>query len=492
MRYKLEGIAMAVLVLTAAVLLAMMEKHGGKEPRVHQHLSYRRDSGCDCDKTQLCSHLPLVVINTMGQEIPGEPTGEKDMFGQAVYTKGDTGESVIVAEISVISNESANNHPGDKQDFTTACELRIRGKSSRHFPKKSYALKLIKDNGENQPFPVMGMSAHEDWVLHGPVLDKSLIRNYMWYNISGELMDYAPNVRFCEVILNGVYEGLYLMAESITDGEEGRLNLTVKVKNSKESGYLLRIDRPVQEDLETVRDIYTYSERMSNIWEDVTIRYPGSSNLTPELAKSIELDYAAFEKALFSYDYDTREYGYWNWIDVENFVDYFLINEFTANTDAGSYSTYIYKEVGEKLKLCVWDFNNCCDNYMETETLPEGFFLYQHAWFFMLCKDNHFVQQILKRYEELRSTYLSEEYLMNYIDETLAYLGDAVDRNNQRWAAQISGWNGLEPLDRNVHSHEEALEQLKDWIEDRGEWLDKNIHTLQKFAHPCRNKSYNH
>ena len=64
----------------------------------------------------------------------------------------------------------------------------------------------------------MGMDAHYEWAMHGPYLDKSLIRNYMWYNIAGEIMDYAPNVRFCEVIINGEYKGLYVMTGTITNG----------------------------------------------------------------------------------------------------------------------------------------------------------------------------------------------------------------------------------------------------------------------------------
>ena len=59
-----------------------------------------------------------------------------------------------------------------------------------------------------------------------------------------------------------------------------------------------------------------------------------------------ELDYAAFEKALYSYDHDTEDYGYWNFIDEDNFVDYYLINEFSLNIDAGRYSTYLYKDIG--------------------------------------------------------------------------------------------------------------------------------------------------
>ena len=57
------------------------------------------------------------------------------------------------------------------------------------------------------------------------------------------------------------------------------------------------------------------------------------------------------EKSLYSYDYDTADYGYWNTLDVDSFVDYFLFNEFTMNYDAGSYSTYLYKDLRGKLTI---------------------------------------------------------------------------------------------------------------------------------------------
>lgn len=158
-------------------------------------------------------------------------------------------------------------------------------------------------------------------------------------------MEWAPNVRYCELILNGEYRGLYLMVETITDGEDCRLNLSTTEQNVKTTGYLLRGDRTTQEDLGGQRDIYTYLERMLTLRTDILIKYPGRSSLTQELRQEIELDYAAFEKALYSYDYDTDDYGYWNYIDVDNFVDYFLINEFSLKVDAGRYSTYIYKDL---------------------------------------------------------------------------------------------------------------------------------------------------
>ena len=172
---------------------------------------------------------------------------------------------------------------------------------------------------------------------------------------------------------------------------------------------------------------------MLTLRSDILIRYPKRANLTEEMRQEIELDYAEFEKALYSYDYDTDEYGYWNYIDEGSFVDYFLINEFTINADAGRYSTYIYKDMTGKYKLAVWDFNNVCDNYPDDPLPPYEFVMVDHNLFFMLFKSEDFVEQVLKRYEELRGTVLSEEYLMGYIDETLEFLGPALERNNQKW-----------------------------------------------------------
>ena len=73
MKYKLFGWAMALLMVFCALTASVLEAEKGSY-RVHQHLEFRGpDAGCDCDGTELCTHLPLVLIDTGGQEIPGEP-----------------------------------------------------------------------------------------------------------------------------------------------------------------------------------------------------------------------------------------------------------------------------------------------------------------------------------------------------------------------------------------------------------------------------------
>lgn len=492
MKYRVIGTLAAVLMLLT-VLLTSAWSDEGPANRVHQHLTARQpDAGCDCDGSELCTHLPLVLIDTGGQEIPGKVTGQTDDFGETINTLAADGRDVIDVSFVIVDNQTRNNHPSDEPTLTTTAQIRVRGHSSRLFEKSPYQLDFVDENGEAAPAAVMGMPAHSEWVLYGPYLDKSLVRNYMWYNIAGEVMEWAPNVRYCELILNGEYRGLYLMVETITDGVDCRLNLSTTEQNVKTTGYLLRGDRTTQEDLGGQRDIYTYLERMLTLRTDILIKYPGRSSLTQELRQEIELDYAAFEKALYSYDYDTDDYGYWNYIDVDNFVDYFLINEFSLNVDAGRYSTYIYKDLSGKFKLAVWDFNNACDNFFTDPLPPDQINMVSHTWFFMLCKSEDFVERLLDRYDELRASVLNETYLLNYIDETLAYLGPAVERNNQRWNDAMTQWEPLTPVERNLHSHEEAVDQLKEWLYERGIWLDENIHTIRQNCHPSRTKVYDH
>ena len=73
MKYRILGVTAAVLVVLTAATVTALDRENPNN-RVHQHLTARQpDAGCDCDGTQLCTHLPLLVIDTEGQEIPGEP-----------------------------------------------------------------------------------------------------------------------------------------------------------------------------------------------------------------------------------------------------------------------------------------------------------------------------------------------------------------------------------------------------------------------------------
>jgi hypothetical protein len=303
-------------------------------------------------------------------------------------------------------------------------------------------------------------------------------------------MDYAPNVRFCEAFLNGEYIGVYVMVETITAGEaeDSRLDLSITKKDQSFTGYCIRMDRGSTE----LKNLDVFTQYTLRHAQQIDMVYPGTSNLTPEIKHQIEQDFSRFERHLYSFDYRDDQYGYPSFIDVQSFVDYFVINEFTANRDAGWLSTYIYKDVDGKLRLCVWDFNSVFDNYKERAVDPHGFEMMLQPWYVMLTKCPEFTGQIIDRYRELRKTYLSEEYLNRYIDQTVAYLGDAIDRNFEKWGYTFEPENGLlVPSDRSPQSYEEALELMRSYIHVRGEWMDENIDSLMQYASESKNKKNN-
>lgn len=463
-KYKYIGI---IIILVLLGILTVRIKADNKNV-IHQHLSNKKEIKTE-DVEEFNTHLPFISIDTNGQAIPG------------VERDGTT----IRTNLKIYDKEKENNFKTDVPVEESLADIRYRGASSMDFDKKSYLVKFVKENGEENNIDALGMGKHDEWILNGPFIDKTLMRNYMWYNISAEIMDYAPEVRFCELFVDDEYKGLYILLESVSRGEDNRVDIAKYNPKDNVSSYIIRLDRGSSTEVRNIRNYTKYTMKMGSLL-GIDIRYPGTEKLTPELNKYICEDLSKFEKALYSYDY--KEYE--KYIDMNSFVDYFIINEFTQNYDAGNLSTFLYKDVRGKLKLAVWDFNSVCDNYRRLIKLDFDF--QNNIWYEMLLKDPRFVDKIVSRYYELRKSYLNEEYLLNYIDETRNYLGDAIERNYEVWGYTFLPENDYMTEEQKVASYEEAIERYKNAIIKRGRWLDENIERLYEFSHPSVNKKYNH
>lgn len=469
--------------LLAAVFLISGYTHP-KKLRFQQHLEISQgveDTSLSIDADSFSSHLPVVNIETNGQTIPGKPE-----LNQRVSEIENT---YISASMQIMDQKEELNTLKTEAAIDSKVQIRVRGNSSRRFDKVGYLFKFTDKDGIEQEEPVLGMEKNSTWVLHGPFLDKTLMRNYMWYNLSGQIMEWAPDVRYCELFLNGTYQGVYVMTEQISVAP-GRINATKYDGRAPVSSYVLCADRASINDVEYLDNFSWYARRSSSRME---IKYPGSKKLTPELTEEISRDFSEFEKTLYSFDYDSKRFGYQNFIDVQNFVDYFIINEITQNTDAGIYSTYFYKDVAGKIKMCVWDFNNCCDNFMEEQQPMAGFYMQGRPWFFMLCRDEEFVELIISRYRELRKGILSDDAVKAYIQDVQNYLGPAIDRNFEVWGYSFDADEDLMDEEfRKIGSYEAAVEQYQGRLISRMGWMDKHIEALRSYSHESRNKKFNH
>lgn len=457
--------AMILIVITAALasngLDTSINRNIGKD-RALDTLQSDKDIPSSHKEDIFSSHLPIVLIETNGQTIKEEEN--------------------IWSTITVVDNKGGKNYLDDKYDFQTASTLKYRGSSSITFAKKQYRFEFFEEKGSTKKnkISVMGMVEDVDWVLNGPFLDRTLMRNRLLYGVSREIMDWAPDTRYCEVFLDGVYKGVYLMVESVKVSDS-RINLKDFSLINGETAYMLERELAGSED-NVINGFGTYSGKT---YHELSIRYPSQENLNPIQKEWIRKDISEFERVLYSKQFDDMENGYYKYIDIDSFVDYYLINEFAMVNDAGYLSTIVYKDLGGKLKMAVWDFNNAFNNYTSTVIDSNEFRVYDNNWFERLLQDRRFTEKVVKRYHELRKSILSDEHLFKTIDNTVLYLGDAVDRNFQVWGYTFNERllpNDKDGRSRDPKNYKEAIKMLKEEIADRGKFLDENIETLYQYA----------
>lgn len=474
-------------VLLFVVLLQILENRTGTA-RYQQHLEQPSEEalgvcGVCGGQGELCTHLPIIRIETGGRKIPGRP-----IHGTDDFELGDNGEESIVADFSIIRHAYGWNHPDDAPSDAGEALLRLRGNSSRWFIKGSYSFKTIAhgDPEDRLPAALLGMAPGSEWVLHGPCLDRTLVRNYLCYTVSGQIMDYAPNCRFCELLIDGEYQGVYLLTEAITRGD-GRVPLTESSSSGPITSWLIRMDRSFKSTAPLNSfSYYTFRLEMSQ----ADLLYPGKNAITPEKLQYVTSELSSIERMIYA-DSSVGSAAYSDYLDMTAFAQYYVINEFFGNMDAGRYSTYYYKDIRGKVTPVVWDFNNACDNYISYPYDESGFYISRMPPYNRLVTDEGFVNEVIRQYRRLRKTYLSGDRLEELIDGAVSYLGSAVDRNNEAWSglfdlAQYDDFNYLSPVSRNYQSYPDAVAQLKTWLAQRGRWMDENIEHLRQHCHPSR------
>lgn len=442
-------ILLCLLLLTAAALFPGTREHNLEV--VHQHEQWAPEtpeaSGFQADGS-LRTHLPILILHTDGAEIPG-------------LVRGDS--RVLTCRYDLITGDvnASDGEPSLQGD----CHLTIRGNSSRDYPKKQYALKTVDAQGLAADVPLLDMPAESSWVLNGSYIDHSMVRNYMVYNLAGEIMDYAPRARLCEVFLTDAsgklqYEGVYTLCEQIKLSPR-RLDLEKLHPGHPETSFLMQMNSYI----DNVRiwhlkpdGILTYS---------FDLEYPAMDQLTEESYHYIETQLLIFEKSL----YDAVKFRSWdtfhNYVDLDSFVDYYLINEFFQNLDAGTRSTYLYQNLGGKISIGpVWDFDGAFNNFSDVENRYDYMKVKSTFYYRALFQDPEFVARCIRRYKELRKTVLSEETLLKYLDGCEAYLAGPAQRNCRRW------YGGNETLWR------EDLEYMREFVRRRGAWMDENFEAL--------------
>lgn len=309
------------------------------------------------------SNLPIIVINTNGLVIPDEPK--------------------IKADMGIIDNGNGvrNNLTDPFNNFNGKIGIELRGSSSQSFPKKQYSIEVQDDLGNGLDASLLGMPAEEDWVLFAPYNDKSLMRDVLAYKLGRDLGRYASRTRFCELVLNGQYMGIYVLMEKVKRDVNrvniAGLNPTEITGDDLTGGYIIKIDKETGSGNGGWNSAFPPLGRMGSQQIHFQYDYPSATEIVPEQRIYIQQYIYNFEASLNSSTYNDPVNGYAKYIDVESFIDFFIINEVSKNVDGYRLSTYLFKQKdsdGGKLHMGpMWDFNlgfgnaNYC-----TQGNPEG------------------------------------------------------------------------------------------------------------------------
>ena len=427
------------------------------------------------------SNLPLVIIDTKGRE-PGRGVVWDNEKGYHVPTGEDP---YAYGEISVIDNGTDLSRPGDPEKLHSFCKIKIRGNSSGNYDKKQYLLKLTDENGKAKKGNVLNMGADSEWILNVSFIDPSLLRNYLAYTAAGEIMPYTPDVQFCEVLWkeeNGYrYEGVYLMMESVKAGKY-RVDLPQYSENSSVTPALLRRDRYIVNRI--MLDNYATERRLTG--EFLGIEYPDREIITEKGVQNITEQVSRFERALYA---DTWEdfIQYRSFVDLDSFVDYFILNEFFLNYDAGYHSTYFYMDYSGKLSMGpVWDFDQAMDNDQTAAAVLETTAFHSAPWFDRILQDPVFTEAVIRRYGELRKSILSDQAIASFLRETVEYLGPAIERDWARWGYYYTYGSYPKPgpeeeREWNAELYRQETEQIQNVLARHGGWLDGNMDSLYQF-----------
>ena len=290
--------------------------------------------GDDSQLFQL-TNLPLVVVNTDGMRMM---QSKDDKVNSTVHIISDGGTSLL-----------------SKKDT----ECKGRGNASWNFPKKPMRLKFPKKQTVLPDAP----AKCKKWTLINNYGDKSLMRNKIAFHMSrGIGLSYIPYCQFVDLIFNGEYQGCYQLCDQV-EVNPGRVEITEMTPDDIEGealtgGYFIEIDAYANQEaswFESVRGI------------PVTIKSPDDDEITPEQSAYIKDYFNKFETAVFTYWFTSETTGYRKYLNLDSFLQYFIVGELDGNTDY-FWSIYMSKERGEEKFVVgpVWDVDLGFDNDYRT------------------------------------------------------------------------------------------------------------------------------
>ena len=384
-----------------------------------------------------------------------------------------------------------------KATATLRASVHYRGSTAAKFPKKSFSVKFIDDTGNEKEVSIFGINTTDKWILDAMGIDFSRLRNRVCFDIWNSFnrlpSDYTKARRngtmgeHVELVLNGVYHGLYCLSDKISRSLLGLKKATTQADGTPlirgvlykcggadfSTRFLLM---PSEEEINERGDFNKPN------WFDWELSYPEdypSRKAWSPLTDAME--YAA--RAAQDSAYATDEFS--QYFDLDNAVDFCLFIHVMMLYDNMMHNVYLSANdiiKNSRLAFTPWDLDGGMgrDGWakrVEWYSFPENSF--QQTQPFRTLFDNKnsfFFKAMAHRWADLRLRQLSVDSVKQRINayaHKLEHSG-AWERERRRWNDSI-----ISPLGFSVNLTTDIHEETDYMIE----WYRKNfIHIERTFS----------
>ena len=431
------------------------------------------------------TNLPIVWIDVDGNIIERD---ERITARMKIIHNGD-GELNYADTVS---------HPGQNIDYQGYVAIRYRGSSSFNASdKKPYSLrpldKPLEEGGVKMKVNILGMGKDNNWALLAPYADKSMMRDLLAFEVSRPWMEYTPQGRFCELYLDGIYYGVFILTEVVSKGKH-RINLPDPGMSgdSITGGYIMEVNRTDGEVTYTSKyhPVSSQGVRYMNQFINFQYKSPDYEDLTEEQVSYITGRIDQMENTLWN-NKPSGPADYENYIDVTNFIDYQIAMELGHNVDAYRLSGKFFKRRDSedaRFKMVVWDMNLAYGNSDYYRGWRTDTWMYQNNnimneegdpqlipfWWYKLNTFPKYTTALKTRWAQYRRSNLRSDRLMATVDSLANVLTSqgAEQRNSQAWPR----WGEyVWPNYYVAENFRDEVTFLKQWLTERIAWMDEQL-----------------
>lgn len=344
----------------------------------------------------------------------------------------------------------------NKKSDTYFIGLEYRGASSQAYQKKSFGFSLKGSTRyeDDLSSSLFDMQKNNDWILDAMWIDKARLRNKtsfeLWDKFDGD-NHHGIASEFVELYINNEHQGLYCLNENMNAES---LNL-----NNPNSVLYKAI---AWEDGATRFETYSDNSPINYYWDGWEQKHPDPS---------VEINWSPLNQLrhlvvngnneVFTSEIDS-------FIDVNNFIDYYILLNTTSALDNTGKNLFLVKEnFQDKFRVIPWDLDGSWGMFWNGTQLSHTSVL-SNSLFDRLLETNavDFKNKLKQRWISLRGNVLSNTELTQMFTDQFMLINtsEIIDIENRKWGSNID-----------LNSEKQYL---IDWMENRLTFLDNYFYNL--------------